>query len=275
MVFLVIGSSFVVCIQSLGYIPAFNLPTLSFDAYHEVFAHPALVEGNLLSLKTALISTVVSVIGGVILSGVCIARGKTSALSQTILRIPITIPHALVALFLITMVSQTGLIARIAAQAGLISTPSEFPLMLYTPDGTGIILAYVVKELPFVAFFTLALMRSISNRLGEAAQTLGASPLRAFFSITLPLSLPVILKAAFIIFIYSYASYELPLLLGATTPKAFPLVAYQLYTNPDLTQKPLAYAAFAIILLTALVSCLIYALGSYALTKRLGVGTHE
>ena len=92
-----------------------------------------------------------------------------------------------------------------------------------TPGYGGTILAYLWKEIPFVAYFVLAFMSSISDTLGEAAENLGASPLRSFFQVTLPLSVPVIARAFLIIFIFAFGGYELPLLLGVTLPKALPV----------------------------------------------------
>ena len=65
----------------------------------------------------------------------------------------------------------------------------------------------------------LALMAGVSRTLGEAAENLGASPLRSFLTVTLPLSLPAVSQAFLIIFLFAFGGYELPLLLGATVPR--------------------------------------------------------
>ena len=121
-----------------------------------------------------------------------------------------------------------------------------------------------------MAYFVLALMSSISDSLGEAAKNLGASPWRSFFAVTLPLSLPAVLKAFLIIYIFAFGGYELPLLLGATLPKALPVQAYLAYSSPDLLQRPYAMAMNGVILLLSLAMALAYGWLTHRLLKKLG-----
>ena len=174
---------------------------------------------------------------------------KTRGGTLYLVRFPILVPHAVVALFVIQLLSPTGLFARLGYALGLMDDYSSFPQLLFTPGYGGTILAYLWKEIPFVAYFVLAFMGSISGCLGEAAENLGASPWESFSRITLPLSIPVIARAFLIIFIFAFGGYELPLLLGATLPKALPVQTYLAYMSPDLRQRPLAMAMNGVILL--------------------------
>jgi putative spermidine/putrescine transport system permease protein len=106
----------------------------------------------------------------------------------------------------------------------------------------GIILAYLWKEVPFVAFFVISIMSNISATLGEAAENLGASKWRTFIDITLPLCLPATKNAFLIIFAFTLGAYELPFLLGATSPRTLPIQAFIEYTHPDLLHRPYAMA---------------------------------
>ena len=166
-----------------------------------------------------------------------------------VIRLPIPIPHAIVALFVIMFFSQNGLLARILFALNLLEGQESFPALLYSSNNVGIIIAYLWKEIPFVAYFVLALMASINTTLGEAAENLGASPVKAFFYVTLPLCMPAISKAFLIIFAFSFGAYELPFLLGATLPKALPVQAYLEYTHPDLLHRPYAMALNGVMLL--------------------------
>lgn len=185
-------------------------------------------------------------------------------------RFPILVPHTVVVLFIMTLLGQTGIVARAAYGLGLISDYTKFPQILFTPGYGGAIAGYLWKEMPFVVYYTLALMASVSNTLGEAAENLGASPLRSFFSVTLPMSLPAVSKAALIIFIYAFGGYELPALLGSTLPNALPVQAYITYLSPDLLQRPLAMATFGVILMLSVLMAALYSIGIRRLIKRLG-----
>ena len=184
-------------------------------------------------------------------------------------RVPILVPHAVVAVFVVQILGQTGLLARLGFWLGLPEDFDQFPQLLYTLRYFGTILACLWKEIPFVAYFVLAFMASVSDSLGEAAENLGADPLRSFFEVTLPLSLPAIAKAFLIIFIFAFGGYELPLLPGATLPKALSVQTYLAYMSPDLLQRPLAMAMNGTMLLSMGMSVL-YALVVVAVNRKIG-----
>ncbi|WP_448956719.1 ABC transporter permease [Labrys neptuniae] len=84
--------------------------------------------------------------------------------------------------------------------------------LIRTPLGVVIGMAQVL--LPFMILPLYSVMRSIDLRLIQAARSLGASPIRAFWQIYLPLSLPGVFAGAIIVFILSLGFYITPALLG-------------------------------------------------------------
>ena len=259
-----------VAVQSLGYIPAFGLSELTLQYYAAVFADPDFLGSVWVSLKIALWSAVLACVLGVLLSMALIKTRKAQGTMLYAIRLPILVPHAVVAVFVVQLLGQTGLIARAGYALGLLEDYNQFPQLLYTPGYFGTILAYLWKEIPFVAYFVLAFMSGISDTLGEAAENLGASPIRGFFEVTLPLSLNVIAKAFLIIFIFAFGGYELPLLLGSTLPKALSVQTYLSYMNPDLLQRPLAMAMNGTMLLLSGAISLAYALAIIGLNRKIG-----
>ena len=261
-----------VLVQSVGYIPAFGLAKPTLDYYLQVFTRADFLSAVWVSLRIALFSSVLSCILGVLVSMALIRCGKTRGGILYAIRAPILVPHAVVAVFIIQLLSQNGLLARVGFALGLLEDSAQFPQLLYTPGYWGTILAYLWKEIPFVAYFVLAFMGSISATLGEAAENLGASALRSFWEITLPMSIPVIARAFLIIFIFAFGGYELPLLLGATAPKALSVQTYLAYTSPDLLQRPLAMAMNAVMLLLSSLLALIFGSLIFRLNRRMGGG---
>jgi putative spermidine/putrescine transport system permease protein len=259
-----------VLVQSLGYIPAFGLTKLTLDYYLQVFQRADFLSSVWVSIRIALYSAVFATILGVLVSMALIRCSRTGGGLLYAVRIPILVPHAVVAVFVIQILSQTGLIARVGYSLGILGDSGEFPQLLYTPDYGGTILAYLWKEIPFVAYFVLAFMAGISDTLGEAAENLGASSLRSFWEVTLPLSIPVISKVFLIIFIFAFGGYELPLLLGSTLPKALPVQTYLVYMSPDLLQRPLAMAMNGVVLMLSAIMALAYSLLVYRLNRRIG-----
>lgn len=255
-------------IQSFGVIPAFNLfePTLKY--YIEIFARQDVLNSIFFSLKITLISSALATIIGVIIAGFLISNKEKIPTVNTITQIPITVPHIVVVLFTVIIFSQNGVLARLAYLLGFISDQQEFPRLIYDQKGIGIIISYLWKEIPFIIYFIYSLMSRIEGNLGEAARDLGANKIQSFLKVTLPLSSRIIISGFLIIFVFTLGAYELPLLLGATVPKALPVLAYQEYLHPDLRHRPYAMALNGIIIIISLISSIIY----YFLMRKRGGG---
>jgi spermidine/putrescine transport system permease protein len=92
----------------------------------------------------------------------------------------------------------------------------EHPIsqLLYSRFAVMLVLAYI--WLPFVALPIFVSLENLDQRLLEAAGDLYASRWRAFFSVTLPLSLPGVMAAFFFVFIPTIGEFVTPSLVGGT-----------------------------------------------------------
>ena len=251
-------------VQSLGVIPALGLTEPTLDYYKEVLTRPDMLRSVLYSLRIALLSALIATGAGVGICAVLTVSRRAHDRLVGLVRLPIAVPHVVVALLTVLLCSQNGLLARLACALGLIGEQSQFPALLYDGAGVGIILAYVWKETPFIVYFVLALMANVNENLGQAAVNLGARPWRAFCRVTLPLCRNTILSGFLIIFVFALGAYELPFLLGATVPKALPVLAYIEYMHPDMRHRPYAMALNGIVILLSVVSAMAY----YGLMRR-------
>lgn len=257
-----------VLIQSLGYIPAFDLYDITLDYYKDVLHRSELISALGVSIKVSLISSIGAAVIGTLVCAALVKLRKTRGGALYMVRLPILVPHTVVAVFTIALFAQTGLISRIAYALGMIDDFSQFPELLYTGSYAGVIIAYLWKEIPFIAYFVLALMSSINDSLGEASENLGASPVRSFFDVVLPLSMPAIAKSFLIVFIFSFGGFELPLLLGATLPKAMPVLTYLEFLQPNLKDRPYAMAMNGIMLIVSALMAIAYFLLMRRFTDR-------
>lgn len=83
---------------------------------------------------------------------------------------------------------------------------------------TGVILANLVPALPFVVLTMTPFIEQIDPNLERAARMLGASPLRVFTRVLLPLALPGVLAAGLLVLVRAIAMFELTFLTaGAST----------------------------------------------------------
>ena len=244
--------------QSFGVVPVFNLYKPTFKYYTEIFMRKDTIDSIFYSLKVAFVSSFISIILGILICFCMVYTGKDKGFMLSVTKIPILVPHVIVALMLVNIISQNGLLARILYQLGFIKEQSDFPLIIFDKAGVGVILAYLWKEVPFVIYFIISLMSAVSSKLGEAAVNLGAGKVEAFFKITLPLCYNTIISAFLIIFAYSLGAYELPLLMGGTVPKALPIMAYIEFQKPDLRLRPYAMAYNGILIVISMLAAIIY-----------------
>lgn len=92
--------------------------------------------------------------------------------------------------------------------------------LLYTQ--TAVLIGMCQVLMPFMVLPMVAVMRSIDMRIPLAAQTFGAPPVKAFFTVYLPMSLPGVLSGALIVFILSLGFYVTPALLGSPREQILP-----------------------------------------------------
>jgi putative spermidine/putrescine transport system permease protein len=90
---------------------------------------------------------------------------------------------------------------------------TDGPLPLLFNRGA-VLLAMVHILLPFMVLPIYASLKSLDWRLPRAALSLGASPMRAFFRVSLPLSLPGVGAGSLLVFIQALGFYVTPALLG-------------------------------------------------------------
>src|SRR5258707_7379821 len=102
-----------------------------------------------------------------------------------------------------------GVINSALIGLGLISQPLEF--LLYNPTAVVVTMAHAYAAFAILPIYVS--LEKIDRSLLEAAADLGDGPLRRFFRVTLPLSLPGVLGAAVLIFFPATGDYVSPTLV--------------------------------------------------------------
>jgi len=121
-----------------------------------------------------------------------------------------------------TLLSDKGVINQVLISAGLTTKPLQ---LMY--NETGIVIGLVHIYVPFMVLTLTGVIGRIDERLEQAAENLGASPLRAFVEVTLPLSLPGILAGSLLVFALAISAYVTPILLGGFQIMTLPILIYQ------------------------------------------------
>ena len=95
----------------------------------------------------------------------------------------------------------------------------------------GVIIAHLICSLPYAVMLIQDGTRAMGRRLEEQARVLGAGPWKAFFKVTLPNLLPVILSAFSMSYIVSFSQYFLTLMIGGGSVKTFSIVMVPFLTS--------------------------------------------
>jgi ABC-type spermidine/putrescine transport system permease subunit I len=137
------------------------------------------------------------------------ASARTTALMMALVLLPFW-SSLLVRTFSWTVLLQdTGLINGALLALGVVEQPLE---LIRTSLGVQIGMVHIL--LPYMVLPLFTAMRRIDPMLVPAAQSLGASPSRAFARVTVPLSMPGVYAGAVLVFVLSLGFYVTPALLG-------------------------------------------------------------
>lgn len=200
----------------VGY--SFNKPAGKFnfvwqeftlDNWRDPLSNESLTDSLIVSLRIAAISTVIAtLLGSLIAIGLARYKFKGSGALDFLLVLPLTTPEIVIGSALAALFLGQGV------ERGL----------------TTVIIAHVMFQVSFVALTVRARVRGFDFTLEQAAQDLGATPLRTFWKVTFPLLLPGILAAALLSFALSLDDFIITL-FNAGSVSTFPLFINASFKN--------------------------------------------
>jgi len=140
-----------------------------------------------LSLKVALWATVLSLPLAIAVA-YALARGRFwgHGLLNGLVHLPLVLPPVVTGYLLLIFFGLQGLCGQLLEAIGL----------TLAFRWTGAVLAAAIMAFPLVVRALRLSIEAVDPRLEAAAATLGASPLRVFFTVTLPMAMPGVLAGA-------------------------------------------------------------------------------
>ncbi|MGX7328910.1 ABC transporter permease [uncultured Enterococcus sp.] len=147
----------------------------------------------------------------------------------------------------INILGKNGLVNTILLKLHIIETPIA---LLYTEFA--IIIGSIYLFLPTMIMTLIGVMETIEGDTMEAAETLGASPLTAFFKVVVPLSLPGAVVGSILVFTGTLTAYTTPQLLGGNKKMMLATFLYQRATTLG-DWNGVAVIAFIMIVTTVIV----------------------
>jgi len=148
--------------------------------------------------------------------------GKTVLTALTTL--PFIMPTIVVAMGFVALLGPQGLVNN-----ALMSVFGEgAPQVNITNTLTIIFMAHAFYNYAIVVRIVSAFWANLTPRFGESAAMLGAGRVQTFFQVTLPLLMPAIWSSAVLVFVFSFTSFGVVLVLGGSTFATLEVSIYEL-----------------------------------------------
>jgi len=198
----------------------------------------ALRNSLILGFVSALAAAVIGTLGAL---GMARVHYRTKGMMEYLSTVPIMLPEIILGMVFMAFFS-----------------------LLRLPFGwTTLIIAHTSFCIPYVFLMVKARLVGIDKSIEEAARDLGASPVRAFFDVTLPLILPAVLSGCILSFAMSFDDVVISIFVNGPTLSTLPI---KVYTQIRTGVTPEINALCTIILITVI----LIQLASSALGRRSG-----
>jgi molybdate transport system permease protein len=161
-------------------------------------------------------------------------------LLESLVHLPLVLPPVVIGYLLLVMMGRQGVIGSWLNDAfGLV----------FSFSWKGASLACIVVALPLMVRSIRLSLENVDSKLEEAAATLGASPLKVFFTITLPLMVPGIITGTMLSFARSLGEFGATISFVSNIPgetQTIPLAMYTFIETPGAEMEAARLCAISI-----------------------------
>jgi len=165
---------------------------------------------------------------------------------------PLMVSNVVRAYGWVAILGRRGVLNTSLRDLGLIDVPLD---LLYSTEA--VVVGLMTILLPYMIISIANTLAALDRRYEEAAQALGAGPVRTFLHVTLPLSTPGVASGMLLVFLLTLSAYVTITLLGGPRSK---LLVSMVYDTVSAFQWPRAAAlAFVLLALALVVTAVILA----------------
>ena len=161
-------------------------------------------------------------------------------LVESLVHLPLVLPPVVIGYLLLVMMGRQGLIG---------SWLNDLFGVVFSFSWKGASLACIVVALPLMVRSIRLSLETVDSKLEEAAATLGASPIKVFFTITLPLMVPGIITGTMLSFARSLGEFGATISFVSNIPgetQTIPLAMYTFIETPGAEMEAARLCAISI-----------------------------
>jgi molybdate transport system permease protein len=179
----------------------------------------------LLSLQLAAVTTLILIILGTPLAWwLSHSDSRLKPAIQAAVALPIVLPPTVMGFYLLIVLGPYGAIGRWWVEVTGEALTFSF---------TGLVIASCFYSLPFAVQPLQSAFDALGKKELEAARTLGASKLDAFFTIAVPLTVPGFITATILAFAHTLGEFGVVLMVGGNIPGETRVISIAIYDHVE------------------------------------------
>lgn len=208
-----------------GNIPTLPIKSFSTKWFSRAFADTPLIQALIRSALIAVVNGLAATLLGV-MAAVSLARKRLPlrGVVMTLILLPLVVPYIVLAVGLVVLLHEFGITTSLVA----------------------VLAGHVVISLPYSVLVILPRLRTLDRSIIEAASDLGASDLKAFALVTLPLMAPAMLSSFLIAFTVSFDEFAIASFLAPPGSPTYPVYLYAGARTPALLPEVIAIGSIVI-----------------------------
>ncbi len=201
------------------------------------------------------VSAILFAIGLPLAWWIAFSRWRWKFLVEAVVALPIVLPPTVLGFYLLVALGSQSPLGR--WWQSLTGHTLAFTF-------TGLVIGSILYSLPFAVQPFAASFSSVDRKLLAASATLGASPLRTFFRVVVPLSAPGLITGVALSFAHTMGEFGVVLMIGGNIPGVTRTVSIDIYDQVQASN----YGAANATALLLLVFCFIVLTAVYGLNRR-------
>ncbi|HLY48420.1 MAG TPA: ABC transporter permease [Solirubrobacteraceae bacterium] len=208
-----------------GNIPTLPIKSFSTKWFTAAFADTPLIQALIRSALIAVINGLAATLLG-LMAAVSLARKRLPlrGVVMALILLPLVVPYIVLAVGLVVLLHELGITTSLIA----------------------VLAGHVVISLPYSVLVILPRLRTLDSSIVEAAADLGASELKAFLLVTVPLLAPAMLSSFLIAFTVSFDEFAIASFLAPPGSPTYPIYLYAGARTPALLPEVIAMGSIVI-----------------------------